>query len=138
MNLYLACLISFLLGLLASAPVFVLAFRRFHRKKVAELLAKEEIHRQEFSQLIHEMNHSGPIPNAATTAGLLGLLTWAISTSIISLEELYEQKNYNTRPISQELRMIALNELALLHKKVSDFLESKRELLRRYDKNQGL
>jgi hypothetical protein len=113
-------------------------FRRFTRVKVKEIEEIKLIHQREFSELIHRMNHEGMIPNAATATGLMNLILWAVSNSIMTLEKLYANKDWNTQEVITNLREIAIEELGLLHKKLGDFLESKRNVLKDYDRQQGL
>lgn len=138
MNVYLFCLMSFLLGLLASFPVFILALRRVTRRKMQEIESIKEAHRQAFQDLIHRMHHEGPIPKGATSAGLLSLITWAISNSIIDLKRLLEERDWNTSGAITNLQEIALNELRKLHKQIEDFLQSRRDILKEFDSKQGL
>lgn len=130
MNIALCILIGFVLGLLAALPGFMLVLRRFTRLKVEELNELKRIHSQQFQDLISRMNHEGMIPNAASALGLMNLILWAISNSITGLEKLYENKDWNTKEVITDLRGIALFELMLLHKKLGDFLEAKRNVLR--------
>jgi hypothetical protein len=129
-NIALCILIGFVLGLLAALPGFMLVLRRFTRLKVEELNELKRIHSQQFQDLIGRMNHEGMIPNAASALGLMNLILWAISNSISGLEKLYENKDWNTKEVITDLRGIALLELMLLHKKLGDFLEAKRNVLR--------
>lgn len=138
MNVLICILIGFAFGLLASFPVFILMFRRFTRVKVKEIEEIKLIHQREFSELIHRMNHEGMIPNASTATGLMNLILWAVSNSIMSLEKLYANRDWNTQEVITNLREIAMDELGLLHKKLGDFLESKRNVLKDYDRQQGL
>lgn len=125
---------GFVLGLLAWFPVF----RRYCKVKVREIVDLKRQHTEQFAQLIHRMNHEGPIPNAATSAGLLNLILWAISNSINELQKLREKRDWETSAVITELREIGMQELSLLHKKLGEFLESRREILKDYDKHQGL
>lgn len=137
MNVFLCILIGFALGISASLPAFILIFRKFTRRKVQEIEEIKAVHQQQFSELIHRMNHEGMIPNASTATGLMNLILWAVSNSIMTLEKLYENKDWNTLGVITDLRTIAMEELGYLHKKLGDFLEAKRNVLRDYDNHQG-
>lgn len=136
MNVFLCILIGFALGISASLPAFILIFRKFTRRKVQEIEEIKAVHQQQFSELIHRMNHEGMIPNASTATGLMNLILWAVSNSIMTLEKLYANKDWNTLEVITDLRTIAMEELGYLHKKLGDFLEAKRNVLRDYDKHQ--
>lgn len=133
MNIYLLLVISFVLGFLASLPVYVLILRNFTRRKVEEIAQIKKIHQQQFSDLIGRMNHEGMIPHGSTALGLMNLILWAISNSITVLESLYAKKDWNTLDAITNLREIAMQELLMLHKKLGDFLESKRNVLRDFN-----
>lgn len=137
MNVLICISIGFVFGLLVSLPAFILIFRRFTRIKVREIEEIKAVHQQQFSELIHRMNHEGMIPNASTATGLMNLILWAVSNSITTLEKLYENKDWNTLGVITDLRTIAMEELGYLHKKLGDFLEAKRNVLRDYDNHQG-
>lgn len=134
LNIYLALLTGFVLGLLAWFPVF----RRYCKVKVREILDLKKQHEEQFAQLIERMNHEGPVPKAATAKGLLNLILWALSKAIDDLLRLREKRDWDTSAVITELREIGLVELRLLHKQLGEFLESRHEILKDHDKHQGL
>lgn len=86
--------------------------------------------------MIMKMNHHGMIKEGSTASGLMNVILWAIGRCIGSYKELYERRDWNTEPITTELQEIAMNEMALLHRKLNDFIESKRQILRDYNYKQ--
>ena len=100
------------------------------------MVIMKETHRKEWEDLIHKLNHTGQIPKAATSSGLIALISLAISRCISSLETLLANKDYRTGPIITELRGIAMVELSLLHKQLGDFLEAQRNHLKDYQHKQ--
>jgi hypothetical protein len=128
--------------LLTFSAGFTLAFflqRRKYKKlllKVVEALAIK--HEQQFAEMIDKMNHEGPIPHSASAIGLLSLTLSAVLNCISLLEGLLKSQDWNTTKIITELREIVANEMALLLRKLRDFLESRRQILREYNKHQGI
>ena len=137
-NLYLGLLIGFVLASCLWLPGFVLAYRRVIRRKMEEIEELKRLHQSEFSDMIHRMNHEGPIKEGASAQGLTYLILWAVENSLIVLEELYTKKEWNTTEAISNLRGIAMVELQMLHQKLGDFLEAKRNVLRDFNRQQGL
>lgn len=106
--------------------------------KMQEIDRIKAMHQKEFAELIHRMNHEGPIPKSATSIGLLSLITWAVSNSIIDLKKLLEKQDWNTSGTIMSLQEIGMNELRKLHTQLDDFLQSRRDILKEYDSKQGL
>ena len=131
-------LTGFVLGLLASLPVYILTLRRFTRIKVRELELLKQEHQERFRQMIDRMQHEGPIPLGSSSDGLTGLISWAVLTSITVLEGLLERKEWNTMEAISNLRGVALVELEMLHRKLTEFLDSRRTILKDYNKDQGV
>lgn len=104
--------------------------------KAVNLLISQ--HEKAFEELINQFNHEGPIPHGASVVGLIGLILSANSRAITSLKDSLSRKDWNTQPAITELEEITQNELRLLQRKFADFLESRRGLLREFDKHQGL
>jgi hypothetical protein len=134
-NEFLCLLIGVVIGWLTLLPVAILALRRVARKQLKEIAEMRNVHEQRFSDLVNRMNHEGMIPHLATATGLLNLILWAVSNSIVILETLYANKDWNTKDVISNLRGIAMVELSLLHKKLGDFLEAKRNVLRDFDED---
>jgi len=103
-----------------------------------EIEELKRLHQSEFSDMIHRMNHEGPIKEGASAQGLTYLILWAVENSLIVLEELYTKKEWNTTEAISNLRGIAMVELQMLHQKLGDFLEAKRNVLRDFNRQQGL
>lgn len=137
-NLYLGLLIGFVLASCLWLPGFVLAYRRVIRKKMAEIEYLKQAHQSEFADMIHRMNHEGPIKEGSSAHGLTYLILWAVENSLIILEQLYTKQDWNTMEAISNLRGIAMVELQMLHQKLGDFLEAKRNVLRDFNRQQGL
>ena len=137
-NLYLGLLIGFVLASCLWLPGFVLAYRRVIRKKMAEIEYLKQAHQAEFADMIHRMNHEGPIKEGSSAHGLTYLILWAVENSLIILEQLYTKQDWNTTEVISNLRGIAMVELQMLHQKLGDFLEAKRNVLRDFNRQQGL
>lgn len=137
-NLYLGLLIGFVLASCLWLPGFVLAYRRVIRKKMAEIEYLKQAHQAEFADMIHRMNHEGPIKEGSSAHGLTYLILWAVENSLIILEQLYTKQDWNTMEAISNLRGIAMVELQMLHQKLGDFLEAKRNVLRDFNRQQGL
>lgn len=105
---------------------------------MAEIEYLKQAHQQEFADMIHRMNHEGPIKEGSSAHGLTYLILWAIENSLIILEALYKKQDWNTMEAISNLRGIAMVELQMLHQKLGDFLESKRNVLRDFNQHQGL
>lgn len=138
MNLSLGILIGSLLASLLWLPVFILSYRRTIRLKMDEIERLKLQHQAEFAELIYRFNHEGPIPKGVTVDGMTTIISWAVSRVIDSLKRLYSRQDPDTRAPTTELEEIALNELLRLNKVVAEFIESKRNILKEYDKNQGI
>lgn len=132
-NVILAITSSVVLTVLVSFPVYEYYARKRIRRKVIEL---KEQHRKDWEELLYKLNHSGAIPKGATSLGLIGLISLAISRCITSLEERFNQKDWNTEPVITELHMIVMADLGLLHKQLGDFLEAQRNHLKDYQHKQ--
>ncbi len=137
-NLYLGLLIGFVLASCLWLPGFALAYRRVIRRKMAEIEYLKQAHQAEFADMIHRMNHEGPIKEGSSAHGLTYLILWAVENSLIILEQLYTKQDWNTMEAISNLRGIAMVELQMLHQKLGDFLEAKRNVLRDFNKQQGL
>lgn len=116
-------------GLLLSLPGFLLAFRRFFRKKYQEIEDLKEVHRKEFEKLIDKVNHEGQIPIASTAQGLTGLISLGISRCLDSLKKLQDAQDWKTHIISEELSGIRGVELVLLYKKLQTLIDQIRSTL---------
>lgn len=113
--------------------------RRLSRHAFDEVVARLTLkHEQDFAELINRFNHEGPIPHNASAVGLIALILSAQSRATSTLKERLKAKDWNTQTVITELEEITENELLLLHKKLSDFLESRRDILRDYNENQGI
>lgn len=126
------------MGLLASLPAYMLILRRFTRIKVREIEQLKQAHQDRFKEMIDRMHHEGPIPLGSSSDGLTALISWAVLTSITILEGLLEKKDWNTTEAISNLRGIALVELDMLHRKLTEFLDSRRTILKDYNKDQGV
>jgi len=122
----------FATGFLASH----LISRRRIKLLYQEAKEKEEQNRKDWQDMIMKMNHHGVIKEGSTASGLMNVILWAIGRCITSYRELYERKDWNTEAITTELQEIAMNEIALLHRKLNDYIESKRQILRDYNYKQ--
>lgn len=136
-NLHLGLLIGFVLASCLWFPGFILAYRRVIRRKMEEIDELKRVHQAEFADMIHRMNHEGPIKEGSSAHGLTYLILWAVENSLIILEALYTKKDWNTKEAISNLRGIAMVELQLLHQKLGDFLEAKRNVLRDFNGHQG-
>jgi hypothetical protein len=105
---------------------------------MAEIEYLKQAHQAEFADMIHRMNHEGPIKEGSSAHGLTYLILWAVENSLIILEQLYTKQDWNTMEAISNLRGIAMVELQMLHQKLGDFLEAKRNVLRDFNKQQGL
>lgn len=133
-------LLGFIVGCSLMFPVIFIV--RFHtRRKVDQehakhILVLREEHRKEFEELIAKINHEGPIKDGVSAVGLMNLILWAIKSSIKTLEQLYENKDWNTKEVTTELQSIVMVELRLLYNKVADWIESVRNHLKDYNHKQ--
>lgn len=105
-------------------------------------LTKQEIRlrkesQERFAKLIAEFNHEGPIPPATSTVGMVTLIISALDRVINNLLKLYENKDYNTTYPISELRLISQNELRYLVSTVHQWLYKRRQILTRYNDDQG-
>lgn len=133
-------LIGVLIGLLFSFAIGFLLAMLLYKRRINILLGAfkigQELNRREWEEMINRLNHSGAIKEASTLVGLMNISLWAISRCIITLELLLQRKEWNTEPVIVELQKIMANELSLLRKKVSDYLDSMRETLKSYNHKQ--
>lgn len=132
-NVVIAIISSVILTALASFPLHEYYSKKRVRRQIAEM---KENHRKEWEDLIYKLNHSGTIPKAATSLGLIGLILSAILRCINSLETLLANRDWNTGPVIIELRGIVMVELGLLHKQLGEFLDAQRNHLKDYQHKQ--
>lgn len=119
---------------LTPFTILYLVVRQRYRQTHIEIVRKlVEKHRQEFEDMIHKINHEGPIPDSATTRGLIVLILSAMTRSIDSLQKLYEKQEWNTKEIITELSGIQNVELVILYRKLQDFTDSVHKVLKDYD-----
>lgn len=111
-------------------------YRAISTLKSKSVLA-QEMHRQEFQDMIARINHEGQVPIASTALGLTGLISTAILRCLNSLKDLRANQDYNTSSVSEELSGIRSLEVHLLYVKISDLLLAIREVLDEYDHNQN-
>lgn len=88
--------------------------------------------------MIAEFNHEGPIPPAGSTVGLSEIIGLEIKVIITELERLYAARDYQTSSATSRLRAILELELELLKTSVRLYLQKRREILKKYDKDQGV
>lgn len=114
----------------------------FKRMLKAALIAQEERLKKEseekFAQMINEFNHEGPVPPGASLIGLAGLISWATLNCIKEFEKHLLNKDWNIQAPLTELRMIWSNEMKRMRSVVEEWLNKRREILERYNKEQGL
>jgi hypothetical protein len=121
-----------LTGFLIALPVYHLIFRVVIRKKLQEIAEVKKQYENEFVEMINRMNHHGVIPEGATSIGLLNIISLALGKCITQLEKLLKNKDWNTAATISDLQMIVTGELSYLHKKLSEFIESRRNILKDY------
>jgi hypothetical protein len=124
--------IIFLAGALSTLPLYYIVLKRMKKKHDKDMEVVESICFEELSELVNKMNHEGPIPNAASAMGLLNITLWAINNCIDTLNRLMQNKDWNTKEVTSNLSGIVMVELSLLYKKLNEFLESKRNILKDY------
>lgn len=116
-----------------SSLLTFLIIEKKHRNKIIFI---EEKHRLIFREMINQFNHEGTIPGAATATGLTNIIISGLLRVILSLENLLKEKDWNTKENIIELQEIVGNELVLLRNKLEDFLTSRRNTLRKFNKKQ--
>lgn len=116
-----------------SSLLTFLITEKKHRNKIIFI---EEKHRLIFREMINQFNHEGTIPGAATATGLTNIIISGLLRVILSLENLLKEKDWNTKENIIELQEIVGNELVLLRNKLEDFLTSRRNTLRKFNKKQ--
>lgn len=128
--------IGLVVGCLVSFPVYQRLQQDKIRKLVKIIVTMRELHRKDWEELIYKLNHTGPVPSLTSATGLIGLILWAIGSSISQLKMLLTQKDWNTQRVITELQEIVINELQLLHTTLTKYLETLRTFLKDYQYKQ--
>lgn len=133
MNVYLGILIGSLLTLLALLPVVMLSYRRFMRRQIEAA----ESNRQDWENLLYDLNHNGPAPEGASKVGLSRLVIMSLNNNIESLQRLLEVKDWDTTSVIERLIDTRDEEATMLFHLVSKNLETWRKVIKKYDYKQN-
>lgn len=132
-SVWVGLLIGFALGSFLWWPVFILAYRRVIRRKMAEIEYIKQAHRSVIADLLYRMNHEGMIPPGSSADGMTLVISLVIKACISQLKDLYRKQDWNTMEVISQLQMIAIRELDYLHETLSKFLQKKRDFMRDFE-----
>lgn len=129
----------YLVLLLGSLVALVLQRRRIQHLKSVVRIRDEEIAAQcqEFGRMMDEFNHKTAISPASSVQGLIGLIIYAVRERCVKpLRRLYEKQDWNTIEVITELEGISETELPLSYQATADWLQTIRDVLRRFERHQ--
>lgn len=106
-----------------------------YERKLSE---NKKISEERFQKLISEMNHQREVPTLARIAGLSWITGSDHGEIIEQLEKLQKERGYILTHIISRLYLIKTQGIKFLEDSVREFLKNKREVLKRYDADQGI
>jgi len=141
----------FLLGLLASLPLHLLFLARavkklllkhqmqlhlMQQKHLEELEAIKKQHIDESNDLIHRINHVGPLPIVCSTRGLIQILFMVIDNCLIELKKKSMAYGWDLESIIQALTQARNQELTMVGSLYKIFDDSVRKAVKDYTERQ--
>lgn len=97
----------------------------------------EKASQERFAELIYRFNHEGPIPPDVSMIGMSGLISWDLEQRIAEYYRLLDSRDWNTAENTQRLNDL-LNDVMMLNRIAKDFDEKRRNLMKEFEKDQGL
>lgn len=110
-------------------------FEQLMQMQAEELTRRSQ---ERFSTLIAEFNHKPPVPTGSRIVGLNSLISLVIKAITTALYEQQKELGYNNDHIILMLARMSEQEIWFLDQSIKEWLDSRREILTKYNADQGL